>query len=337
MRLNDLTLQKAVDTIKAAEQTQQQVKLMSTGEDFVNTLRRTQQEDVGSESKQSRKTRYLVRNRQQGGLITECGNCGMTHDERNCPAFGKRCFNCEKMNHFARKCRGKNNKAGQVNQTTEVEQKPEEDRYCISSISDGDEPKARKAVINLQISKPEAENTVQFQIDTGSQCDILPISHYIQVTGDNQLQRLQTCKKEIVSYTGERRKIAGKAKLPVWFGDQRRTLNFNIINRDYQPVLSLDTSIALGVVNLSKCDILALTIKPPEDNSSVREEYADVFDGLGEIPGAHTITIEDTVKPVIHAPRRVPVALRSKIKVKLDESVDRGVIVPVTEPTCPAC
>ena len=63
LRLNDLTLQKAVDTIKAAEQTQQQVKLVSTGEDFVNTLRRTQQEDGSSESKQSRKTRY--RNRQQ--------------------------------------------------------------------------------------------------------------------------------------------------------------------------------------------------------------------------------------------------------------------------------
>ncbi len=63
LRLNDLTLQKAVDTIKAAEQTQQQVKLVSTGEDFVNTLRRTQQEDGCSESKQSRKKRY--RNRQQ--------------------------------------------------------------------------------------------------------------------------------------------------------------------------------------------------------------------------------------------------------------------------------
>ncbi len=61
------------------------------------------------------------------------------------------------------------------------------------------------------------------------------------------------------------------------------------------------------------------------------EEYADVFDGVGEIPGAHTITIEDTVKQVIHAPRRV--ALRSKIKAKLDELVDRGVIVPFTEPT----
>ena len=39
LRLNDLTLQRAVNTIKAAEQTQQQVKLMSTGEDLVNTLR----------------------------------------------------------------------------------------------------------------------------------------------------------------------------------------------------------------------------------------------------------------------------------------------------------
>ncbi len=114
---------------------------------------------------------------------------------------------------------------------------------------------------------------------------------------------------------------------------QRSAKNFNIINRDYQPVLSPDTSIALGVVNLSKCDILALTIKPPEDNLSVTEEYADVFDGLGKIPGAHTITIEDTVKPVIHAPQHVPVALRSKIKAKLDELVDRGVIVPVTKPT----
>ncbi len=37
------------------------------------------------------------------------------------------------------------------------------------------------------------------------------------------------------------------------------------------------------------------------------------------------------MKPVIHASRRV--ALRSKIKAKLDELVDRGVIVLVTEPT----
>lgn len=93
----------------------------------------------------------------------------------------------------------------------------------------------------MQISKPE--NTVQFQIDTGSQCDILPASLYTQVTGDKLLHRLKKCNKEIVSYTGERRRITSKVKLPIWFKGQRRFLQFNIIDGDYQSILSLDTSI----------------------------------------------------------------------------------------------
>ena len=160
---------------------------------------------------------------------------------------------------FARKCRGQNSKAANINQMTEMKSKPEDNQYYISSIADSGESKARKAVIGVQISKPEAKNTVQFQIDTGSQCDILPASTYAQVTGDKLLQRLTKCNKEVVSYAGEHRKITGKVKLPVSFEDHKRTSTFNII-KDYQPILALDTSIALGVVNLSKCDILALSI-----------------------------------------------------------------------------
>lgn len=40
------------------------------------------------------------------------------------------------------------------------------------------------------------------------------------------------------------------------------------------------------------------------------------------------------MKPVVHAPRWVPVALQSRVKEKLDELVKREVITPVTEPTC---
>lgn len=35
----------------------------------------------------------------------ECRSCGYPHAPRNCPAFGKRCMNCDKMGHFARVCR----------------------------------------------------------------------------------------------------------------------------------------------------------------------------------------------------------------------------------------
>ena len=68
-------------------------------------------------------------------------------------------------------------------------------------------------------------------------------------------------------------------------------------------------------------------------NASLLEEYDDVFDGLGALPGAYKIAIDEQAQPVVHAPRRVPVALRPCIKNKLDELVDRKVIIPVTEPT----
>jgi len=59
-----------------------------------------------------------------------------------------------------------------------------------------------------------------------------------------------------------------------------------------------------------------------------------VFDGsLGKIPETYKIIVDDTVQPLVHPPRRVPVALRPRIKSKLDELVERQVIVPVTEPT----
>ena len=37
-----------------------------------------------------------------------CGNCGLakTHQDRaDCPAYGKRCNRCHKLNHFAAVCR----------------------------------------------------------------------------------------------------------------------------------------------------------------------------------------------------------------------------------------
>ena len=142
---------------------------------------------------------------------------------------------------------------------------------------------------------------------------------------------LRKCNKSIVSYTGERKQIAGKINLPVWHKDRKKTLTFNVVNGDYQPILSLNTSIALGIVTLADCDVLSLTISP--ESNTILEEYKDVFEGLGELPGEYKIITDERVKPKVHPPRRVPVAVRPQIKEKLDELVQRNVITPVTEPT----
>ena len=141
---------------------------------------------------------------------------------------------------------------------------------------------------------------------------------------------LRKCNKSIVSYTGERQQIAGKINLRVWHKRSTQTLTFNVIDGEYQPILSLNTSIALGIVTLQYCDVLSLTVL--SRSNAILEEFKDVFEGLGELPGDYKIITDETVKPKVHPPRRVPIAPRPKIKEKLKELAQRKVITPVTEP-----
>ena len=129
--------------------------------------------------------------------------------------------------------------------------------------------------------------------------------------------------------------IKQSTNLPVWHRDKKKTLTFNVVNGDYQPILSLNTSIVPGIVTLADCDVLSLSIWP--QSNTILEEYKDVFEGLGELPGNYKIITDERVKPKVHPPRRVPVALRPQIKEKLDELVQRNVITPVTEPTDHIC
>lgn len=39
----------------------------------------------------------------------------------------------------------------------------------------------------------------------------------------------------------------------------------------------------------------------------------DLFTGLGFLPGQYHVQIDHTVRPVVHAPRRVPVSLRDRV------------------------
>ena len=65
----------------------------------------------------------------------------------------------------------------------------------------------------------------------------------------------------------------------------------------------------------------------------IMNNHADVFEGLGHMPGKLHLDIDETVKPVVMPPRRVPLALKSKLKDQLDRLEALGVITKVTKPT----
>lgn len=58
------------------------------------------------------------------------------------------------------------------------------------------------------------------------------------------------------------------------------------------------------------------------------DEWMDVLKGLRKLPGEYHIITDDAVPPVVHPPRRAPVALRNHIKEKLDEMIASAVITP---------
>ena len=64
----------------------------------------------------------------------------------------------------------------------------------------------------------------------------------------------------------------------------------------------------------------------------ILDHYKDLFEGLGPI-GDSKIVLKQDVKPVQHTPRRIPVAIRDRVKNKVDDLETKGIIAKETEPT----
>jgi hypothetical protein len=58
-----------------------------------------------------------------------------------------------------------------------------------------------------------------------------------------------------------------------------------------------------------------------------------VFTGIGLFPGEYRISVNPDVKPVVHAARKVPIALQKRLKEELQDMQKKEVIAPVEKPT----
>ena len=113
-------------------------------------------------------------------------------------------------------------------------------------------------------------------------------------------------------------------------------MKFHVVDIDAPPVLSAQTCKELGLVKrihaVQRCRPEDCQTPSPEPHD-ILEAYPDLFDGLGCLPKEHTIKVDPSVTPVVHPPRRVPLALKERIKEELKRMEVAGVIVKETDPT----
>ena len=110
---------------------------------------------------------------------------------------------------------------------------------------------------------------------------------------------------------------------------------FYIVEGNAPPLLSLQSSVDLGLIKLTYDDKSSLRVPPvsPIDKPLIEHEYGDLFKGIGVIPGEVKLLLKGNVMLIVNPPRRIPKALKSRIKCELDNMENDQIIVKIDEPT----
>ena len=140
-----------------------------------------------------------------------CPNCGKQHDTRqreSCPALGKTCRKCGKRNHFALKCQSKRGNPGAHAVDESREQDSDEAgetlvlQLPVHCLDDSQ-------FVTLRI---KTGGFIRFQVDTGAQCNVLPLDTYKEATGDRALREVTPTNSRVTAYGGAWSHTAGCGK-----------------------------------------------------------------------------------------------------------------------------
>ncbi|RXN35724.1 Retrovirus-related Pol polyprotein from transposon 412 [Labeo rohita] len=188
---SELTLEKAIDVARSHELAQAQLKTiassMSTSREYaVHAI--SGHTSKGSVPKQ-RNAKY--RKKYGDGFQPrsapsvqpkECGYCGNKRhvDRSHCPAKGKVCKICGKLNHFAKVCRSNCEKTVHAISQEGSDQFEECDELFIDLVTQGRQSSDTEQVfVNIKIGPKQQE--IKFKLDTGSSPNVIPLYEYTKL------------------------------------------------------------------------------------------------------------------------------------------------------------
>ncbi|XP_023806683.1 uncharacterized protein K02A2.6-like [Oryzias latipes] len=203
-----------------------------------------------------------------------------------------------------------------------VDGEEQEDEFIVDMVHVGTAEK-EEWIVPLEVN----ETIIPFKIDTGAQINLLSIEDYKTLTVKSKMNPIKT---KVTGYTGERVPVKGGCIATFKHKNQKIRAQLLIVDKNVQPILGLSTSVKL---NLVKRVFVVTSPEVTNDNDSLMKEYKDCFEGLGCLPGEHRICVDKGVLPVVHPCRKVPFALREKLKDELAHMEKLEVIKKIDEPT----
>ena len=174
------------------------------------------------------------------------------------------------------------------------------------------------------------------QLDTGVSCNVISYPDLL-ILLQNGKPKVGQSSVKLEMYDGSIMRPTGEMVLKVKHNDSYCTLKFQVVDSQNKPLLSAQSCEMLGLLQLNlnvpkDVHVVESTPKPPLSKDAILNKFKDVFEGLGHISNSTFVT-DETVKPVQHTPRCVPVTLWDDVKEKLLDLEKRGIIKKVTAPT----
>lgn len=270
----------------------------------------------------------------------DCKFCGYKHLPRKCPAYGQVCSACKMKGHFSKMCR-KRKKEKAVH---EVEKKNDPNNEPPSDISEEDEEDEYQTFKMDSVGKIDvvtstsgkkwtteliiANSKMTFKLDTGAEASIMPYRYFKKLQNVGQLKSTKT---RLVAFGNNIVIPKGTVKLDCKKGERNANVTFMVTDTKSEPLLGLEACIELGLIQ--KVDKVSTVGLVPETKQDWINNYKDVFTGLGCLPGKYKIEMKTDAKPKVEPSRRIPLAVKSKLKEKLDSLEKQQIIQKVTTPT----
>ena len=336
LREPDLTLLKAVTICRAAEATKEQLRAIAGNPSVhhVESGRGAHSSSRGSRPRGRGKRPEVDRSRPEA---PSCGNCGRSHPPKSCYAYKQICRLCSKEGHFAKMCKSSHNRSlshpprsHSSNRVTSSSASASSNVHVVHESPDS------MFVGYVHIDSCEApanscwwkqfiiNNTaVRCKLDTGAEANVMSRDVFESLS---QPATLRHASSVLTAYGNIQLRPLGVASLTLEHAGQRWPADFFVVDVSAPTIVGLPTCTALDVVR--RIDAAVTSSTPP-----LLDEYADVFEGLGEMPGQYHIELDESVSPVIHAPRKVPIALQPRLKSALDDMEQKGVITKCDAPT----
>ena len=255
LRERDFTLATCIDICRAAERAHQQVKTIDGEVDTVHKLWKTKQT-----------SQHKQRN---------CKYCGSTHAQRRCPANGKRCKRCNKMNHLANVCQSKPQDAFQQEKEPNKKRMRKDYRqYKKKQLhlvevtpsqpdteTDSDSCEYEVFTVNMTsptqyIIQPDIKlpsqthwTSVRMQIDNGSAVNCIRVQDLVTMVKKPKLRKSNV---KLTAYGGHTLEPLGQIQLDIKINGLEKSLNFQVIDNASTSLLSGQASEELKLITFNR-------------------------------------------------------------------------------------